>query len=396
MAIPRTETTSSRGERSVAILFDPEGSWSLAAIEGIAEYAKRHGGWRLLCAPRDSNGKLQLPPGWRGDGIISRFLSHQSRRQHLAYKIPIVDLETLTPGTYNPLIANVVTDDEARADLIVEHLLSLERDKLACFNPPHPQYSQHRVAKVQAKLQQAGHECDLFWKFQDKVWFKHDWESQQNLIRKWLLKLPANTGLFTADGRQGRLVTEWCHFLNLRVPEDLAVLTGDDDALLSAISSPPLSGIVLAAKQHGFEAAALLDQMLDGAAAPRQPIRIQPLHVAVRQSTDILKYDRPEVVQAIRFIRENASRGINVSDVLNQIPISRRSLEQLFLQTIGHTLGHEIRRVRFEKAKTQLANTDMTLERIAASCGYSSASQLCRRFQKMLGETPLSYRKRNS
>ncbi len=390
----RTDTPASHGERSVAILFDPEGTWSLAAIEGIAEYATRHGGWRLLCAPRDAQGRLQLPPGWRGDGILSRFLSHQARRQHLSYKIPIVDLETITFGTYNQLIANVVTDDEARAELIVKHLLSLERDKIACFNPPHPQYSQKRFEQVQEHLQQAGQECDLFWKYQDRVWFRYDWETQQNLIKTWLMKLPANTAIFTADGRQGRLVTEWCHFLKIRVPDDIAVLTGDDDGLLSSISSPPLSGVVLASKQHGFEAAALLDQMMDGAAAPKQPIRIKPLHISVRQSTDILNYDRPEIVQAIRFIRQNASLGINVSDVLNHIPISRRSLEQQFLETIGHTLGHEIRKVRFEKAQTQLANTDMTIEQIAASCGYSSASQLCRMFQKMLGETPLSYRKR--
>ncbi|QDS86928.1 Xylose operon regulatory protein [Rosistilla ulvae] len=394
MAEQQTDPVPFRGERSVAILFDPEGTWSLAAIEGIAEYAKRHGGWRLLCAPRDAQGKLQLPPGWRGDGILSRFLSLQARRQHLSYKIPIVDLETITPGTYNPLIANVVTDDEARADLIVKHLLSLERDKLACFNPPHPQYSQKRFEQVQKKLREARQTCELFWKYRDKTWFKHDWETQQDLIKTWLTKLPPKTGVFAADGRQGRLITEWCHFLKISVPDDVAVLTGDDDGLLSSISSPPLSGIVLAAKQHGFEAAAMLDQMMDGADAPREPIRIKPLHVAVRQSTDILKYESPEIVQAIRFIRQNASLGINVSDVLNHIPISRRSLEQQFLETIGHTLGHEIRKVRFEQAQTQLANTDMTIEQIAASCGYSSASQLCRSFQKTLGETPLSYRKR--
>ncbi|MFG0261112.1 MAG: substrate-binding domain-containing protein, partial [Novipirellula sp. JB048] len=379
----------------MAILFDPEGSWSVAAIEGIAEYAKRHGGWRLLCAPRDSQGRLQLPPGWRGDGILSRLLSNQARRQHLAYKIPIVDLETIAPGTYHPLIASVVTDDEARAELIVEHLLSPERDRLACFNPPHPQYSPNRVERVQAMLKQAGHECELFWRYRDKVWFNYDWETQQDLIRTWLQKLPPKTGVFTADCRQGRLVTEWCHFLNIRVPEDIAVLSGDDDGLLSSISSPPLSGIVLAAKQHGFEAAALLDQMLGGAPAPRQPIRVKPLHVAVRQSTDILRYDCPEVIHAVRFIRKNASLGIHVSDVVNHLSISRRWLEKQFRETTGNTLGHEIRKVRFEQAQLQLTNTDRTIEQIAASCGYSSASMLCRQFQKMLGETPLAYRKRS-
>ena len=135
---------------------------------------------------------------------------------------------------------------------------------------------------------------------------------------------------------------------------------------------------------------------MNGAASPKQPIQIKPLHVMIRHSTDILKYDNPEIVQAIRYIRENTSLGINVSDVLKHIPISRRSLEQKFQEITGHTLGHEIRKVRLEKTRTQLTHTEMTIEQISVSCGFSSTSHLCRTFKQSFGETPLTFRKRSA
>jgi hypothetical protein len=57
-------------------------------------------------------------------------------------------------------------------------------------------------------------------------------------------------------------------------------------------------------------------------------VLIPPLGIATRRSTDILAVENPDVVAAIRFIRENCHRPIRVADVLTEVPVSRRCLEQ--------------------------------------------------------------------
>ncbi|MFI4874044.1 MAG: substrate-binding domain-containing protein [Blastopirellula sp. JB062] len=388
-------TELQREDRLVAILFDPEGTWSLKAIEGIAEYARRQGRWRLLCAPRNRGGRIELPPGWRGHGILTRFLTKEFRKECLAYGIPVVDLEAIVKGRYVDRLATVATNNQSRAKMVVEHLQSLHLEHFACFNPPHPEYSQERVKLIKALLQEQRIGCDLFWKRSAQVWYDLDWEEQQNHIQAWIKTLRPHTGVVTPDGRQGRLLSEWCYFLGIRIPDDLAVVTCDDDDLLSSISSPPLSGVALASKRHGYAAAELLEEMMNGNPAPKEPILIDPLHVVTRQSTDFLTQDNPVIVRAIRYIRENACVGIRVIDVVKHLAVSRRSLEQQFQAAVGHSLGQEIRKSRFEKALWQLSNTDMSVEEIAVSCGFSTGAHLCRSFQQNFGESPLAYRKRS-
>ena len=63
---------------------------------------------------------------------------------------------------------------------------------------------------------------------------------------------------------RGRQVTEACHYAGIRVPDEIAVLGGDYDELMSHISSPPLSMIDQPAEQIGYAAARLLEGMMRG------------------------------------------------------------------------------------------------------------------------------------
>jgi len=382
-------------EKSVAILFEPEGTWSLSAIEGIAEYARRHTRWRLLCAPRDRHGRLGIPPGWSGHGILTRLLTNEDRKRCLSSGLPTVDLEAIVESRYHRKLARVKTNNEVRARFVVDHLADLNLRQFVCFNPPHREYSQERLQVVQKVFRQSGFECRFFWKENEAAWHRLNWEEQQDFIRNWISELPTRTGIVTPDGRQGRLLSEWCYFLGIRIPDDLAIITCDDDGLLCSISSPPLSGVVLASRQHGYAAAELLNKMMEGEPAPSEPVLIEPLHVMTRQSTDLLTVGNEEIVRAIRYIRENACAGIQVCDVTKHLQVSRRWLEKQFHATVGHTMGHEIRKSRFDRAMSQLATTELSVEEIAVMCGFSTGARLCRSFRNSFGETPLDYRRRS-
>ena len=86
----------------------------------------------------------------------------------------------------------------------------------------------------------------------------------------------------------------------------------DDDTLLCEICSPPLSSIIPNIEQIGYEAAALLDRLMDGGSAEFEERFIPPLGIATRLSTDVLSVEDQEFAAAVRFIRENACHGITV------------------------------------------------------------------------------------
>lgn len=77
------------------------------------------------------------------------------------------------------------------------------------------------------------------------------------------------------------------------------------------------------------------------------------------------------------------------------LSMSRRSLEIRFERAMGRTLHKEIRRVRLERAKRLLQETDLPLDTVAAGAGFSTASYLTQVFKKEMGMTPAQYRRSN-
>ena len=120
---------------------------------------------------------------------------------------------------------------------------------------------------------------------------------------------------------------------------------------------------------------------------------IPPHGVIGRQSTDILAIDDEAVVRALRFIQEHAFRDIGVRDILQELPISRRSLEIQFRKFLGRSPAEEIRRVRLERGRELLGRPDLSVSEIASACGFANGTRFGVAFRKRFGQTPLAYRK---
>ena len=79
----------------------------------------------------------------------------------------------------------------------------------------------------------------------------------------------------------------------------------DNDVVLCELSDPPLSSIDQDLERIGYEAAALLDRLMGGAA--RRPTRPgRAVGVVARLSTDSIAIDDPAVATALRLIRQHA------------------------------------------------------------------------------------------
>jgi LacI family transcriptional regulator len=211
-------------------------------------------------------------------------------------------------------------------------------------------------------------------------------------VRRWLRSLPKPVGVFVPNDLWGVQVGEACRQVELRVPEDVAILGVGNDDLYCELTRPPLSSIIVPAEQIGYEAAALLDRLLSGGKPPREPILLSPIGVATRRSTEVLAIDDPDVVAAVRYIREHAHLPLRVSDVLRQVPSGRRTLERRCRRALGWGLGEEIRRTHLEQARRLLATTDLPIKALATQAGFSDYCHMAVAFRKELGTSPSAYR----
>ena len=171
----------------------------------------------------------------------------------------------------------------------------------------------------------------------------HVREDEKARIGRWLTSLPRPVGVMASNDVRGIDVLNACQTRGLRVPDEVAVLGVDDDALLCEICSPPLSSVVPNIEAIGYEAAARLDRLMDGEREESGERFVPPLGVTTRLSTDVLSVGDQEFATAVRFIRENACHGITVTDVLDHVLISRSTLERNFRLYLGRSPQAEIR-----------------------------------------------------
>ena len=122
------------------------------------------------------------------------------------------------------------------------------------------------------------------------------------------------------------------------------------------------------------------------------PVLLPPMGVVQRQSTDTVASEYPVVRRALRFMRDHACDGINVADVLDELVVSRSTLDKSFRKCLGRSPLSEIHRLRVERAKRLLSDTEMRMIDIAAACGFSDARRLWMVFRRLTGLPPDDYR----
>ena len=120
---------------------------------------------------------------------------------------------------------------------------------------------------------------------------------------------------------------------------------------------------------------------------------LPPVGVEERMSTDTVAVADPQLAEVVNYLQEHAFEPITVDDILKKIPMARRNLERRFRHYFGRTILEEIRRLRIDKARKLLAETDMQMQEIAEACGYATYNYLTHTFKRVTGTSPSEYRK---
>jgi LacI family transcriptional regulator len=379
-----------RGAPRIAVLVDTSTSWGRRVVTGINNYTKKHGPWQLFVEARGLEERIQVPRGWRGEGIIARVGSEAMARDLRSHRLPVVNVSGITlPG---PGFPRVVTEMQVAAEMAAKHFLERGFRHFAYFSLLGLSYLAAQEQAFIATVKSAGCDCAVYG-VQPHAGAEPDWNLDLEKLAAWLKQLPKPVGILAWNADSGRQVIYAAQRARLHVPEEVALLCGSDDDLLCEISYIPISAILVAAEQIGYQAAQMLERLLCGRSVPNKTILIPPLGIVTRQSTDTLAIRDSALVTAVSFIRENAARPIQVGDVSQHAGLSRRVLERRFLQVLGRTVAKEIRRVHFERAKKLLGETDLPIPEVAEAAGFGTPEYFAYVFSRESKQTPLRYRK---
>lgn len=191
-------------------------------------------------------------------------------------------------------------------------------------------------------------------------------------------------------------VLEACRAAGRMVPEQLAVVGFDNDPITCEHALVPLSSIDTNLEEIGYEAAALLDRLMDGEPIPDRPIVVPPKGLVVRHSSDLIAIEHPEVSRAVRYILAYyADPELTIADVVAVTDSSRRNLDRAFTRALGRTVAEELGRVRLEHARRLLVEAEMSIGEVATASGFSGRDHLRQTLQRETGLTPRAYREQN-
>lgn len=109
---------------------------------------------------------------------------------------------------------------------------------------------------------------------------------------------------------------------------------------------------------------------------------------------DKLKLDK-RVSVAKQYIDDNFHNKVTVADLTAVAHLSPRQLNELFRDQMGMTPHHYLTELRMQESWRLLEQSDLSVQRIADSVGYSSLSSFSDRFSRHFGESPSRFRRKS-
>jgi len=361
-------------------------------IEGVTRFVRESGGWSVFL---EDNPRAKIPDFRHGhfDGVIADLDDPRIPKRLVGLGISAVGIGAIRKGCpWDLKISTLSTNNRRIAILAARHLLERGLRHFAYCGVPgrtvDPWNSQRRQAFVE-HLRDNGHSCCVYT---GRYSASHSWEQLQEKLGSWLTGLAKPLGLMAANDARARHVLEVCRRLELRVPEDVAVIGVDNDELICNLAHPPLTSIVQGTEEIGYQAAVLLDQLMSGRTRGNTHRLVDPVAVITRESTDLVATEDTVASMALAYIRQHASEGIQVVDVARAADVSRSTLDVRFRRVVGRTVHEEIQRSQLNVARQLLATTNLTVDEVARRAGFSSAQYMNAVFHRELGQTPGRYR----
>lgn len=375
----------------VALMLDLEWPYKRHSeiFAGVQRYAEEQGWVSIIDEFAHDTLRCQRSAADRYDGIVARANRPLARRA-AKLGVPVVNVWPSSPARH--LLLGVFPDSTETGRLVAEHLLARGFRTFATLTSLENEDNKLEVGEFTRLVRNVGFGCSSAYIPQDPNRDLAYWRKTVQLIDRAMDEWAPPIGVYVGQEVVGRMVVQAAHRRGWRIPEDVAIVAGKNQEILCESPRPSLTSVEIGYDRIGYAAAELLARLMAGHAAPAAPLRLAPHGLLVRESTDFFAVEDPTVAAALTFISANSHRRIGPNDVAAAVGVEPRTLQNYFQRTIQRPIATEIRRVRIERAKRELAQSDRTLATIARDVGFGTIQRLYEVFRRELGIAPGEYR----
>ena len=212
---------------------------------------------------------------------------------------------------------------------------------------------------------------------------------------QWLESLPKPSAVFCANDLFASETVTLCAQLGIKIPQQVSVVSCDNDPLVCGNTRPQLSSFQLPFRELGYKAAQTLDLLLRNKNPPRRTVCVAGTHLFERGSSAHVPPATTLVEKARAYIAEHACDGIRVDDVVMHLGVSRSLLDLRFRKVCGRSVLEDILDVRLAEVRRQLAKTSHTILSIGRNCGFNDPDNLKRLFKNRYGMSMREFRNMN-
>ena len=380
----------------ITLILDLSATPGRNLMRGIACYSRHFGPWQLnnigmdfyKSASKNSNFLATLKKNLiNSDGVIMREPAAWDYLEKI--NVPVIVASAISDVEV-PTKPTIMTDSKAIGTMGAEFFIHKGFRQLAFCGLKKMLWSEHREQYFIEAAEKTG--VKVFKYSFSYPGNERNRDTVLNKLAKWIQELPKPIGIMAANDICGKLVVDSCRKRSIKVPQEVAVLGVDNDDIFCELTYPSLSSIGLNTEKAGYDSAALLHRIIKGVKVDTHKIMIEPVGVEERQSTDVIAVDDELVSAVMRYIQNNASRPLQVQDIVDEFNISRRCLYSKFSKISAGSVYGQIRRIRVEKISKMLTETNLSIKEIAFSFGFSDVDHISRLFRKEKGMTPTQYR----
>jgi LacI family transcriptional regulator len=385
----------------VALLSPIWTSWQYQFLSGALRFADAHPRVliRVFAPILEMADSVKTCEGWGAHGGLS-FFEERDMEEFCRLRARPLPLVNCALTRERPGVVLVVGDATSFIKMALDHLRHLGLRSLAFAALEDGEAVRTKLVQPFIELAKPPHpdqatlvltvDRDLLWNPEASVL------PVPPRLATWLKRLPKPVGLITPQQGGGGYIIRCCQALGLRVPEDVAVVGGDETDL-SLACTPSLTSMRLSMDTMGYEAMRVLADMMAGHPPAAGIVRLQCMQLTVRESTGLHAPQICDIAAALQCIREAATQGLTVERLIRETQhVSKVTFHRHFLESVGKTPAEAIRDRKLEEARRLLANTELPLEMVAEMSGFGTSRILARTFRAEERLTPRDYRQRHN
>ena len=367
-------------------------------LRGIRQYAQQSGeNWVVCKMPPSFSGKegnfqrlLDWAQKWEADIVLAPFNPGDSVGEFRKNGIVAIAMDNIAPFKEIP---NLTGEYQKVGEIAARRFVARGFKNFAYFGYRGICWSDGRREGFENYLKEHG----LIDNYREgrRIRTETLWSYDEEKLGYWLLSLPKPVGIMASDDTQANILLECCRTFGIEVPGQVSVIGVDNDEVLCTMTDPQLSSIDVDLESGGFALAAMAERMVKEPDYKGEDIVLHPIGLVTRKSSSITVTSDKAIQDAIKFIAENAEKRLQVTDVLQHVPMSRRSLEQRFQKATGLTVYEFISKMRIDIFAQKLLASNDPVATIAAQMDEPDAKSISRRFVSLKGCTPSEFRRRH-